>query len=225
MRILWHNSASRRVIAGAMLAIYLACSLGVLPSPALLARWFGHAISEPYPCQDHGCGCASAHECWNNCCCYTPHQRLVWAIRHGVKPPASLRFTDEQWIAASNDLTPDSATCSLCVADIKADLEHGIARVPTQACENPADTGEDSCCVSDAPASPSLPFPSVSALACKGLTELLAFALPAAPTTTLASMLPPPPRLPRFDRPEDDSTPTRTLEVCPPPPRDAIALG
>ncbi len=57
VRILWHNSASRRVIAGAMLAIYLACSLGVLPSPALLARWFGHAISEPYPCQEHGCGC------------------------------------------------------------------------------------------------------------------------------------------------------------------------
>lgn len=221
---MWHNSAFRRVIAAAMLAAYLACSLGVLPSPALISRWLGHAISEPFPCQDHGCGCASAHECWNNCCCYTPHQRLVWAIRRGVKPPASVHFTDEQWIAASNDLTPDSATCSLCVADIKADLEQGIARaVDDASCNQAAACESDSsrCCSE----TPSLPFPSVSALACKGMTVLLAFALPSAPPLQLATLLPSPPRLPRFDRPEDDSTSTRTLEISPPPPRAAFSLG
>lgn len=43
--------------------------------------------SVPFPCQDHGCSCRDARACWNNCCCFTPQQKLAWAQRKGVRPP------------------------------------------------------------------------------------------------------------------------------------------
>lgn len=232
MTWLWRNSALKRALLGAMLCLYLSCSLGILPSPDLLSRWFGHVVSEPFPCQSHSCGCVSAEQCWTACCCFTPRQRLAWAIRHGVTPPESVHYTDEDWIAAANDVAPDSAHCSLCVADIKTKLDKTpcVAHVSAgsscadasgqDGCDASADAASSSCC-STTPASstPSLPFPSISPLTCKGLELLLAFALPSAPPLALSALLLPPPRLPSFGRPEDDRSPSRALETAPPPPR------
>ena len=44
----------------------------------------------PFPCQGHRCGCQSAEQCWANCCCFTPEQRMAWAREHLVEPPAEL---------------------------------------------------------------------------------------------------------------------------------------
>ncbi|MFO0828502.1 MAG: hypothetical protein U0572_10190 [Phycisphaerales bacterium] len=41
-----------------------------------------------FPCEDCGCGCGSAAECWTNCCCHTAHERLAWARANGITPPA-----------------------------------------------------------------------------------------------------------------------------------------
>lgn len=46
--------------------------------------------SVPFPCMDHRCGCASPEECWTNCCCMSPEERLAWAHEHGVQPPPSI---------------------------------------------------------------------------------------------------------------------------------------
>jgi hypothetical protein len=77
------------------LAGYLIAATG-LPLPILSRK--DH--SEPFPCMDHACGCASASQCWHNCCCTTPAERLAWAKQHGVEPPLSVlvavgRQTDE----------------------------------------------------------------------------------------------------------------------------------
>lgn len=200
---LWRDNALKRTLAACVLGLYLVASLGIVPSPALIARWCGRLSSEQYPCQDHGCGCASAHQCWTSCCCFTPHQRLTWAIRRGVTPPPSVHVTDEEWIAAANDVTPDSAHCGLCVAGIKSDLERGVAR------------GDDT----DTSSRPSVPFPSISAKSCKGLKEILAFSLPPTAPARLTALLDPPPLIPCFDRPEDDRVPTRPLDIEAPPPR------
>jgi hypothetical protein len=62
----------------------------------LLAGAVGFPVAPPellngdFPCQGHGCGCRSAEECWLGCCCLTPSQRLAWAKRRGVTPPAEL---------------------------------------------------------------------------------------------------------------------------------------
>lgn len=98
-----------------------------MPSSRQLAGWLGRLSGERYPCEDCGCGCASATECWTHCCCHSEHQRLVWAIENGVAPPAGVVFSDEQWIAAANSVKPGSATCGLCVARIKAELRQGKA--------------------------------------------------------------------------------------------------
>jgi hypothetical protein len=53
-----------------------------LPSPATVAR-----SAERYPCEDCGCGCRSAEQCWRHCCCLTNRQKIDWASRNGVAVP------------------------------------------------------------------------------------------------------------------------------------------
>jgi len=55
-----------------------------LPLPASIVKSGGAS----FPCQHCACGCADADDCWRNCCCYTQTQKLAWAKRNGVKPPA-----------------------------------------------------------------------------------------------------------------------------------------
>ena len=38
----------------------------------------------PFPCMNKPCGCMSAKQCFQRCCCHTPDETLAWAKRHGV---------------------------------------------------------------------------------------------------------------------------------------------
>jgi hypothetical protein len=81
-RIPCWRSLPRRLCAGLTLLAYLATVLGLpLPAPARPKS------DEPFPCQDHPCGCRTAEQCWRSCCCFTPEQRLAWAKAHNVTPP------------------------------------------------------------------------------------------------------------------------------------------
>jgi len=75
----------RRLISVLSLSSYLVTSIGV-PLP----RRAEASDGKPFPCQGHACGCGSAAQCWKQCCCYTPRQKLAWAIQNQVEPPASL---------------------------------------------------------------------------------------------------------------------------------------
>jgi hypothetical protein len=77
------RSLPRRLCAGLTLLAYLATALG-LPLPAAGRPKDG----EPFPCQDHPCGCRTAEQCWRGCCCFTPEQRLAWAKANNIEPPA-----------------------------------------------------------------------------------------------------------------------------------------
>lgn len=59
-----------------------------------------------YPCQNRSCGCKSAYQCWTSCCCFSPQQRLDWAKKHGVTPPA--------YAVLPNGPKRQTATCSRC---------------------------------------------------------------------------------------------------------------
>lgn len=183
-----------------MAAVYLIASLGVMPSPALLARWVGNATEgiERYPCEDHACGCISAHECWTHCCCHTPHQRLVWAITHGVKPPADVHFSSGEWLAAASDA--QAGTHELCVCDVKDRLDRGIAtgRVSEEA-EKPSGL-------------------TISALACKGIQQILATSVPPAAPPSLGQLIGPV-AASSISAPGEQRSDSRALEVRPPPPR------
>jgi len=42
--------------------------------------------SQPFPCMDKPCGCATAEQCFTSCCCHTPAETLAWARSRGLKP-------------------------------------------------------------------------------------------------------------------------------------------
>lgn len=69
-----------------VLGVCLAYALAALEVPLPV---FVHKISgQPFPCQDHACGCQTAEQCWSHCCCFTAEERWAWAREHNVEPPA-----------------------------------------------------------------------------------------------------------------------------------------
>ena len=78
----WRTLRYRLFVMGVTLA-YLLVALEI-PLPAAVHKDTG----QPFPCQDHACGCQTAEQCWTSCCCFTPEQRWAWAHAHNVQPPA-----------------------------------------------------------------------------------------------------------------------------------------
>ncbi|HEY7157642.1 MAG TPA: hypothetical protein VH575_27045, partial [Gemmataceae bacterium] len=78
----WRALRYRLCVTGVGVA-YLLAALDI-PLPASVHK----DTSQPFPCQNHPCGCQTAEQCWRHCCCFTPEQRWAWAREHGVEPPA-----------------------------------------------------------------------------------------------------------------------------------------
>lgn len=126
------NKIGRR--ATRWLAVVLACAyvlvtVGVLPSPAWLARHIPNF--ERFPCEECGCGCATAKQCWEMCCCHTDAEKLAWAMREGVKPPSYVWFSEATWIEALQIKDPGKAACTLCVQAEQDRLTEQSARRPS----------------------------------------------------------------------------------------------
>ncbi len=77
--------SGRGAIAMAACIAYLIAVTGV-PLPVKVVK----DRSQPFPCMHSACGCASAAQCWQSCCCTTPQERLAWARERGIEPPRSL---------------------------------------------------------------------------------------------------------------------------------------
>jgi hypothetical protein len=76
----------RRRPAGWLALVGQLAALVGLPLPNLPAK----DISSPFPCQQRRCGCMSAADCWNQCCCFSARERLTWAREHEAEVPDSL---------------------------------------------------------------------------------------------------------------------------------------
>lgn len=91
-----------------MLLLSFGCAL--LPIPSIRSSGTASLLgpskdcSEPYPCQNCRCGCASAEQCWTSCCCYSLRERLAWARKNNVVPPAFVSYLME--------IDTDSKPCS-----------------------------------------------------------------------------------------------------------------
>jgi len=79
----WMRRRFRQAIALGLLAALVVTSVGVAVPVSVKKQ-----ASEPYPCQHCSCGCANAEMCWRDCCCYTNQQKIAWARKNGVTPPA-----------------------------------------------------------------------------------------------------------------------------------------
>jgi hypothetical protein len=65
--------------------------------------------SRPFPCMDKPCGCATAKQCFSNCCCHTPAERLAWAKAHQVDPATLAAL--ERRVAAPAETTAAASSC------------------------------------------------------------------------------------------------------------------
>jgi len=108
------RALSKRTMVVVALAGYALAVTGY-PLPARIVR----DLRRPYPCQHHACGCVDADHCWQDCCCYTPEQKLAWARDNQVEPPASLLATLEHLAkghskpATSNAAKASSKNCQM----------------------------------------------------------------------------------------------------------------
>lgn len=80
-------------------------------SPAA-KRLAGKDRSQPFPCMDKPCGCATAEQCFTKCCCNTPSETLAWAKAHAVEPAVLAAL--EQRVAGSRQSVAKVAKSSCC---------------------------------------------------------------------------------------------------------------
>lgn len=212
-----------RLVSAIVVSAYVLGTLGVLPSPAVIGRWLGQGALERHPCEGHGCGCVFAEECWTACCCFGTRERLVWAISNGVDPPDGVEFSDAEWIAAKNTVRARVAQVSKPVARVSSLCGDVPEREKTRLSSGESADALSGCCDALAvdPPEPRVSWVAgtVSAQSCKGLTQLLAFALPVAPRPAVeVVILPEPvPFVPEW--PGEAELLSRLLDVPSPPPR------
>jgi hypothetical protein len=127
------NLLARRLCASVALLSYLATIIG-FPLPSLQ----GKDRSQPFPCQDHPCGCRTAEQCWRHCCCFTPDEKWVWAQAHHVEPPSYAEVSPSKgWHTARlRDQTEgEENACRMCSSSTEKRTEGAASGV-----------GEKSCC-------------------------------------------------------------------------------
>src|SRR5262249_15950818 len=98
-----------KIAAAVLVLAQVGATIGFPLPPAHSAK----DQSQPFPCQDHLCGCHNAEECWRDCCCYSPEEKLAWARAHGVEPPAYAAKPNGGWhTARMRDRDADSCCCN-----------------------------------------------------------------------------------------------------------------
>jgi hypothetical protein len=129
----------RRLYVAAALAGFVVATTGV---PVVMRAPTVKDRSQPYPCMDHACGCASAEACWRNCCCFTNVQKLAWAEEHHVEPP--------QYVLAAAKREPPAPIAKTCCGSghgaccaVAADC-HESEAIAAHDCHAPHEAVDDS---------------------------------------------------------------------------------
>jgi hypothetical protein len=190
--------------------VYLLAALE-LPLPV-----FVHKISnQPFPCQDHLCGCQTAEQCWAHCCCFTPEQRWAWAREHNVEPPA---YAEKPMDSRAATVRERGSDRSLTVAARPSSTGWNTVKLRDR---DRGTTTVKSCCCTHKPAAPAKEQPSdsgrwitmVNARRCQGYSTVWVNA---------GAVLPVPPLTLSFDYvpPSRISLPLMRADIVPAPPPD-----
>jgi hypothetical protein len=123
-------SRTQRLIGWLACMAVAICSVGV-PLPAQSVRKSG----DPFPCQHCACGCKDADSCWRNCCCHTQREKLAWAKRHGVTPPAFVIA------AARREACCDKGQTKTCCSSRGSD-DHAVAMATPSCCSKKTDNAK-----------------------------------------------------------------------------------
>jgi hypothetical protein len=82
------------------------------PESPAAKRLAGKDRSRPFPCMDKPCGCATAEQCFTNCCCNTPAETLAWAKARAVEPAVLAAL--ERRVAGGRQAVAKAATPTCC---------------------------------------------------------------------------------------------------------------
>ena len=90
-------------------------------------------LSIPFPCQNNGCGCENATQCWESCGCHSDSEKLAWATKNGVTPPRwfSPKVSVAKNTASKKSSSSDPAESCCCCCSKKATCD------PTQHADQP----------------------------------------------------------------------------------------
>jgi hypothetical protein len=127
-------AASRRIVTWSAIVGYglvvsgLPLPVGVAGpnvSSAAAKRLSAKDRAVPFPCMDKPCGCATAAQCFTDCCCNTPAETLAWAKAHDVDPAvlAALERRAVAPVKAAAETSCCSANKSCCEVAAKTPLE------------------------------------------------------------------------------------------------------
>jgi hypothetical protein len=156
-------------------------------SPAA-KRLAGKDRSQPFPCMDKPCGCATAEQCFTSCCCNTPAETLAWATAHRVEPAVLAAL--EQRVASGSQLVA-KATRSSC-------------------CSSKAPVAEESCCTIRQPAAVVFEDTKICSHELCGMDASLA----ATPSTTKKAMTEQVPPADEPAEPQSRSVTLRAMLTC-----------
>ncbi|MEI8318130.1 MAG: hypothetical protein WCH79_09295 [Planctomycetia bacterium] len=156
--------------------------------------------SVAFPCMNSPCGCASADQCFRECCCTTLAERLAFARRHRLD--AGLIAALEARLLGAGELAERKPHAACCASDLAA--QNCCDSQPKS--QSPSAAAEERCC-DDAVAAESIeadPAPIMeqgrvrqvtlrAMLACKGIvTSWLAVGgAPPTPRFEITGLFPP----------------------------------
>ena len=132
------------IVAYAALAAGLPLPAGVAassPRPVAAAARAGLLAakdrSRPFPCMDSPCGCATAEQCFRECCCHSVAERLDWARRHGLEADLLAVLEGRQHARAAE---PEAGAGGCCSSRGK--------KTPSKpsCCASSAPAPADTCC-------------------------------------------------------------------------------
>lgn len=131
----------QRMISTLATVSYLLAVVGY-PVPAATPR---KDSDRPFPCQDRVCGCQTAEQCWQSCCCFSPEQRQAWQRDNQPSVSSSDRAHGGSWQGKRLRDQDEPKEKSCCESADSSD---------TSSCSS-GDADEEqvsSCCQTDEPA-------------------------------------------------------------------------
>lgn len=227
----WHTEAplARRLVAWLLLPCLLAIgtSVSIPIPPATLSQ--EKDLSQPFPCQHSRCGCQDAASCWQKCCCHTDREKLAWAAKNGVTPPAFVVARAKAEGQSKSKARPaacclretiaqsSQAGCGGCSGDSCPSAPVVVAEITKPLCCGDRPKNEE-------PSSNAGRLSLADALKCQGLDSLTLFYAPILPPHSSSTL---------WDFPAQDPLCIAAVR-CPlswlsppdtPPPRPSVALS
>ena len=157
--------------------------------------------SVPFPCMNSPCGCASAEQCFRECCCTTVGERLAFARRHRLDADliASLeaRMKGDAELAErkprkSSCCSGDRAATNCCTSQESPGVAEAAA--PESCCDAPPASDSGNACPAPAVAEGRPRLVTLQAmLACKGIVAswVAVAGAPPTPRFEITGLLPP----------------------------------